>query len=330
MKNRHISDLKPYITISLTDACNLRCVYCPPSGENYNTPAETFDPAAVEMVLDLSAELNLGKIRFTGGEPLLYPHLQRVMEYAAGLGLEIHMNTNGLLLDKHLPWLQTIPNLVIKVSLDAVTDKGMRQVSGVAGVERVIEATRRAAQLGLVQRLNFVLTRLNMDQFPAMLELCRSMGIGLKVFDMFPVPETDTIWQTFYAAPDGLPLDGEPAEPYLYTLKYGTPTRELWLEGVHVRIKNCFDGTHYHATCHNCSFFPCPEGLYCLVITPSLTVIPCRLGTHHHRVCRTKATLQQAVESAITLYDESYYANNFGALHHDFYVGRVAGAKQPV
>jgi len=111
--------LKPYITISLTDVCNMRCVYCPPAGENYHTPRAVFDLDRLKGVLRAVAALDIPKIRFTGGEPLLYPHLQEAMQYAANLELEIHINTNGLLLEKQMTWLHQITRLFIKVSLDA-------------------------------------------------------------------------------------------------------------------------------------------------------------------------------------------------------------------
>jgi hypothetical protein len=88
---------------------------------------------------------------------------------------------------------------------------------------------------------------------------------------------------------------------------------------VPVRIKNCFDGTHYHSTCRQCPNFPCPEGLYCLLVTPSLTVVPCRLGTHLQRECHDLNEVKAAIEEGMTLYEESYYANWFGRQHRDFY-----------
>ncbi len=316
--------LNPYVTISLTDACNLRCIYCPPAGENYQTPRTTFAPDQVSQVLQVVANLGLSKVRFTGGEPLLYPHLRRVCEEAASVGLEVHFNTNGLLLIKHLPWLRQIPRLFIKVSLDAHTNAAMRRIAGVGQIKPVLEGLRQGAARGVIQRLNFVLTQLNFSQLPGVLAICKELKIGLKVFDMFPVPETEAMWRRLYSPPDALSLEGETAPPYEYTLKYGTPTQELIVDGVHVRVKNCFNGTRYHAICRNCPAFPCPEGLYCLTVTPSLTVVPCRLGTHLHRQGYNQAALTEAIQEAITIYQESYFANLFGRKYIDFYQSRLA------
>ncbi|MCB8967687.1 MAG: radical SAM protein [Ardenticatenaceae bacterium] len=314
---------KPYLTISLTDVCNLRCVYCPPAGENYHTPTTMMNPEQACAILDTAVALGVHKVRFTGGEPLLYPHLATVMRHAATCNLEVHINTNGLLLAQNLAWLKTIPNLFVKVSLDAHTNAAMRRIAGAGQAKRVIEGLRQAAVTGIVQRVNFVLTQLNVDEVPGILALCRELGIGLKIFDMFPVPETAVLWQTLYAPIEAINLDGEPAPPYAYTRQYGTPTRELIVDGVHVRIKNCQDGTRYHTVCQQCPFFPCPEGLYCLLVTPSLTVVPCRLGEHLYRHCHDFAELRQAIAQAIQLYQESYFANLFHETHQDFYAASL-------
>ena len=315
---------KPYITISLIDICNMKCVYCPPMGENYHTPHQFFGPQKVKQVLETAVSLNMSKVRFTGGEPMLYPYLEEVTTYAASLGLTVHINTNGLNLHRHLGWMQTLENLVVKVSLDAVDEDVFREMSGARGVQRVLEAIRQGAALGVVKRLNFVLTRLNADQIPGVLALCREVGIGLKIFDMYPVPETALHWQLVYMPPDALAVEGRAAAPYAYTSRYGTPTRELVVDGVPVRIKNCFDGTRYHKRCQECAAYPCPEGLYCLVVTPSQRVVPCRLGDHLHQEFATSAELKAALQASCQLYDESFYVNAYGEADQDFYAHALA------
>jgi len=311
--------VKPYVTISLIDVCNMKCVYCPPMGENYRTSKNLFSVENVKGVVKTAVSMNIPKIRFTGGEPLLYPHLQEVTEYAAANGLIVHINSNGLLLTKHLHWMQYVKNLVVKVSLDAATPKALYEMSGVNRLDRILDGVRQGAALGIVKRINFVLTSMNADQIPGVLALCKEVGIGLKIFDMYPVPETDTHWNMVYMPPDALPLEGRATAPYGYTNRYGTPTRELLVDGVPVRIKNCFDGTRYHDMCKTCPAYPCPEGLYCMVVTPSLTVVPCRLGTHLHRPCNTFSDLQDALNDIVELYDESYYVNGFGDKYRVFY-----------
>jgi len=316
--------MKPYITIPLLEVCNFRCVYCPPEGETYHTPKDFFSPEKVCGVLDTAKSVGMTKVRFSGGEPLLYPHLEQVIQHALNLGLDVHMNTNGLMLLKHLSWLKNYQDITVKVSLDAITNNAMQAVTKVARIEKVVEGIRQGVSAGIVKRLNFVLTRLNLNQLPGILALCKELGIGLKIFDMYPVPETEQSWHTFFVPIDNLFLHGESAPVDPYTQKYGTPTEELIVDGVPVRIKNCFNGTRYHAMCQTCPAFPCPEGLYCLQVTPSLTVVPCRLGTHLYQQCNISTDLSNALTEIMDIYEDSYHANLFGMKYKNFHDARFS------
>ncbi len=326
--------IKPYITIPLLEVCNFKCIYCPPEGETYHTPKAIFSPEAVCEVLDTAKSVGMTKVRFSGGEPLLYPHLEQVIQHAVYLGLDAHMNTNGLLLLKHLPWLKKFQGITVKVSLDAYTNNTMKAVAKVARIEKVIEGIKQGVAAGVVKRLNFVLTRLNADQIPGILALCKELGIGLKIFDMYPVPETEQAWLSFFAPIDVLRLKGDPAPVDPYTQKFGTPTKELIVDGVPVRIKNCYNGTRYHSMCKECPAFPCPEGLYCLQVTPSLTVVPCRLGTHLYQTCKSSTDLRNALSEIMTIYENSYHSNFFGQKYRQFHNDRLielnGGQKAPL
>lgn len=95
---------------------------------------------------------------------MLYPHLQEVTDYAAAKGLIVHINSNGLLVTKHLHWMQHVENLVVKVSLDAATPQALYEMSGVNRLDRIVDGVRQGVALGIVTRINFVLTSMNVDQ----------------------------------------------------------------------------------------------------------------------------------------------------------------------
>lgn len=318
------SDLKPYLTIPLLEVCNFKCVYCPPEGETYHTPKAVFAPEKICGILDTAQAVGMPKVRFSGGEPLLYKHLEAVIAHALRIGLTVHMNTNGYLLEKHLPWLKNYSDLVIKVSLDVVTEEALQAVAKVKRIHKILNGLRMGVEAGLVKRVNFVLTRLNVDQVPDIIALCKELKIGLKIFDMYPVPETEPLWHTFFAPVDILGLSGEPLPTDPYTLKFGTPTTEWRVDGVHVRVKNCFNGTRYHKICETCPAFPCPEGFYCLQVTPSMTVVPCRLGTHLYLPCQDLQDFKQALQKVMAIYAETYHLNAYGPKYEPFRVARLA------
>ncbi|MCL6443022.1 MAG: GTP 3',8-cyclase MoaA [Alicyclobacillus sp.] len=149
---RPLTDLR----ISLTDRCNFRCRYCMPRevfGTNYPfLPAEhvlTFDE--ITRLTKLFVSLGVRKIRFTGGEPLLRPRLEVLLERLSGIhGVEdIALTTNGSLLTAeraNLFWAAGLRRVTI--SLDALDDAVFQRMNDahypVAGVLRAVDAALAA------------------------------------------------------------------------------------------------------------------------------------------------------------------------------------------
>ena len=71
-----------YLRISLTDACNLRCVYCMPENMTFRPRDELLSDAELRRLITLFATLGFRKIRFTGGEPTLRPGLVELVRHA--------------------------------------------------------------------------------------------------------------------------------------------------------------------------------------------------------------------------------------------------------
>ena len=89
-----------YARISLTDKCNLRCVYCMPEDKVYenNLINDTLSLNDYKFIINGLAQVGIKKIKFTGGEPLLYPHLIELIKYAynnCNIG-DISISTNGI------------------------------------------------------------------------------------------------------------------------------------------------------------------------------------------------------------------------------------------
>jgi MoaA/NifB/PqqE/SkfB family radical SAM enzyme len=238
--------------------------------------------------------------------------------------MEILVATNGMHLEEHVHWLREINGLVVKLSLDSLAPSLFRKITGGGRIERVLKGVESARNAGIKVRLNAVLTTLNAFSLDPLLRLCRSLGCGLKLLDMFPVPETERIWRSLYFPPEALGLTGTMRSPDPYSQHYGIPTDELDIGGVHVRIKNSHKGTHYHPVCAGCKQFPCQEGFYCLVVTPPMTVLPCRLGRHLIRRCRGQGEVESALEESFEVYNSSQLANHFWSKYSGFYANRLA------
>ena len=93
-----------YLRVSVTDRCNLRCVYCmPPEGVPWQPHSAIMRYEEMAEVVRVMAEHGLSEVRLTGGEPLARLHLDRLVAMLVGIpGIEeVSMTTNGTLLMKY-------------------------------------------------------------------------------------------------------------------------------------------------------------------------------------------------------------------------------------
>ncbi|GEM_PF-1480584 len=138
------------IYISLTSECNQSCVYCFNSSSR-SIQAENgkreLDAGQWKKVLEEAREIGFGQINFTGGEPLLSPHLKEVAEDAKALGFQVKLLTNGTLIDEE--WTRWILNNIdiVNISLDSSRPEEHDRVRGegtfikaISGIKQLVRA----------------------------------------------------------------------------------------------------------------------------------------------------------------------------------------------
>ena len=98
---RSLEQLK-MLRISVTDRCNLRCVYCmPEDGMIFDDRADHLSPEAIEEVVKVAIDLGVTHIKLTGGEPTIRKDLTEIVERISNLGIhDLSMTTNGLQLPR--------------------------------------------------------------------------------------------------------------------------------------------------------------------------------------------------------------------------------------
>lgn len=115
-----------YLRISVTDRCNLRCVYCMPEEGIEQLPHEqilTFDE--IERVCRISTELGISKIKLTGGEPLVrkgLPDLLGKIKRISGIE-QVTLTTNGILLKNQLDELMRQGLDAVNISIDTLVKR---------------------------------------------------------------------------------------------------------------------------------------------------------------------------------------------------------------
>jgi cyclic pyranopterin phosphate synthase len=110
-----------YLRISLTDACNLRCVYCMPNEKVLVTPsAKLMQVDEIENIASVFVGLGVKKIRLTGGEPLLRKDAKEIIQKLSKLPIELTISTNAVLVDQYIETFKNANIRSVNVSLDTL------------------------------------------------------------------------------------------------------------------------------------------------------------------------------------------------------------------
>ncbi len=190
---RPLRDLR----ISLTDHCNFRCVYCMPkamfgTGYRFVPHDGLLRFAEIERLVRLFARLGVGKVRLTGGEPLLRPHVEELvaaLRKVPGID-DIALTTNGSLLTAAKAQALKAAGLGrVTISLDSLRDETFQAMNDVGfPVARVLAAIEHAKAAGLPVKLNMVVRRgLNDQDILAMAEHFRHTGHVLRFIEYMDV-----------------------------------------------------------------------------------------------------------------------------------------------
>jgi cyclic pyranopterin phosphate synthase len=152
-----------YLRISLTDHCNLRCVYCMPlTGLTYVPPEHLLTAAEIELVARAAVAVGFRKFRLTGGEPTLRADLLQIVERLAGVpGVDdLAMTTNGVLLPRLARPLAEAGLRRVNIHLDTLDPTRLRRLMRWGTLDEIwagIEAAE-AAELAPI-KLNTVVAR---------------------------------------------------------------------------------------------------------------------------------------------------------------------------
>lgn len=151
------------LRISVTDRCNLRCIYCmPPEGVRLIPSGEILRYEEVLRVVACTVRLGIRKLRITGGEPLVRRDVVSLVEGLARIpGVEdLCMTTNGVLLKEFAPRLKAAGLHRVTVSLDSLRPDRYERITGSDCLSRVLEGIEASLEYGLSPvKINVVLIR---------------------------------------------------------------------------------------------------------------------------------------------------------------------------
>lgn len=166
----------------LVDACNLRCRHCwiDPKYQGAGGSYTSLDPSLFSKIVREGRQLGLSSVRFTGGEPLLHPALDELLDCVRENGLQLSVETNGMLCSPSV--VRTIrescPTAYVAVSLDGVDAETHDWMRGVRGAfERTLRGIRNLVEAGIVTQVIMTITRHNVGQIGQLVRMAEQMGI---------------------------------------------------------------------------------------------------------------------------------------------------------
>jgi cyclic pyranopterin phosphate synthase len=186
------------LRISITDRCNMRCVYCMPTSNNeWYEQSDILTYDEIVRLASILARLGIEKIRITGGEPLVRPKLEDLIRKLSNLdGIKsISMTTNGLILRDKVMQLRDAGLGSINVSLDTFNEDRFKAITGVQGLDNVVNAMYAAKHAGLELKVNTVIIRgWNDDEIVDFAKFARSTGYTVRFIEFMPLDGTG-IWK---------------------------------------------------------------------------------------------------------------------------------------
>lgn len=180
-----------YLRVSVTDRCNLRCVYCNPlGGGELRDSREILSFDEVHRVVRLCAQCGLKKVRLTGGEPLVRTDILGLVRKLAGISAveELSLTTNGVLLAPVAAGLREAGLKRVNISLDSAEHRCYRQITGSDLLSQVMDGLHKAIEVGLTPvKINCVVIRdINLAQVSTLAEMSMHLPVSVRFIEYCP------------------------------------------------------------------------------------------------------------------------------------------------
>ena len=152
-----------YIRVSITDRCNLRCIYCMPRDGIYKKEHhEIIRFEDIIKILKASAFLGINKVRFTGGEPLILKDIDKLIYDTSRIhGIDdIAITTNGIILNSMVEDLKKAGLKRVNISMDSLREEKFKKITRGGNILDVLQAIEKCIDLGIKPvKINVVLIK---------------------------------------------------------------------------------------------------------------------------------------------------------------------------
>jgi len=185
-----------YLRLSVTDRCDLRCVYCMAETMRFLPKAEVLSLEELDEIASTFVGLGVRKIRLTGGEPLVRKGIMHLVErlsrhLASGALDELALTTNGTQLAEHAADLTRLGVRRVNISLDTLKPDLFRRLTRGGDLAQVLAGIAAARAAGLAVKINTVaLKEDNAAEIPALIQWAHGQGLDLTLIETMPLGDT--------------------------------------------------------------------------------------------------------------------------------------------
>ncbi|WP_137196184.1 GTP 3',8-cyclase MoaA [Halalkalirubrum salinum] len=240
------------VRVSLTDRCNFDCVYC--HNEGLGDTRGPMEPSESEMstddvvrFLEVAEEFGVGKVKFTGGEPMLRQDLEEIIERTPD-SMEVSMTTNGTFLPGRAADLVDAGLERVNVSQDALDPEAFAEITQSGAYERVMEGVQAALDAGLDPvKLNMVVFERTAGYVEGMVDhVAENDGLQLQLIEYMPELTGRPDWN----------IDIQRVHDWLADIADEVEHREMhnrkryWVNGGMVEIVDPVENANFCANCH--------------------------------------------------------------------------------
>lgn len=182
-----------YLRISVTDRCNLRCIYCMPNkGIKFMPESNLLKLDEIYRIVKLTSELGISKVRLTGGEPLVREGIVDLIKDIKSLPNidEVCITTNGILLAQHIPSLIKAGLDRVNISLDTLKEDVYSNITRGGDLKSVINSLNFAVDNGLKVKINTVIIEgFNSNEIMNFVSITENNPLDVRFIELMPIGE---------------------------------------------------------------------------------------------------------------------------------------------
>ena len=256
------------LRITLTNRCNVNCLYCHHDGMVKSKDEMTADE--LHPICKIAKKIGVRKIRLSGGEPLLKKDIVEIVERIASLGFkDISMTTNGILLEKYAQALKVAGLDRVNVSLDTLDRETFEFITKKDYLEDAKKGILKAVEVGLYPvKINMVIMKdINQDEIDDMFEFCKENDIVLQLIELIESEncDDDKFSADYHFKLDDIEKELADISDDVREREFMQGRKKYYIDGGEIEVVKPVDNSTF---CANCSR---------LRITPDGKIKPCLL-----------------------------------------------------